>query len=728
MNQPGTEFAACTIIAKNYLPFARVLAESWHKFHPNAPLFVLLLDAPTGFFSPQEEDFRTILITELGIPNLEGFLFKYSILEASTAAKPYLLLHLFSAYAVEKLLYLDPDIQLLNSLDSLNAALDEANILLTPHLTTPLPNDGGHPTDHSIMQSGTYNLGFLGLRDSATTRNLLNWWCEKLYHHCIVAIEKNLFVDQRWMDLVPGLFDGVNICREPGYNVAYWNVHERCVIAKKGEFSVNGQPMYFFHFSGFDPDEPHKISKHQTRFARVSDIGETRHLYIQYRRSLLEKGWDETRDWKYEHDFFDNGVPIPAAARRYYWSLGPDVENLGDPFTWLDELSAPSATDRKRRRSISKLPFGVNVLGYLNSEKGTGEGVRSNLRIVEAAGVPFVANNTIDNRATNIEPLPFPISTDNPYAINLMTVNADQFALFAESHGSYLKGRYNVGYWAWEMPEFPPEWCASFKYADEIWTPSRFTHDSVASVSPLSVQVVPHSIDPQLNLGTTVDRKRFDIASDAFVFLYFFDFESFMERKNPLGLIHAYERAFGTRTDVMLLIKSSHGSLHKGALHMLQQAGTGANVRILDRVLSLDEKHELMKASDCYVSLHRSEGFGLTMAEAMLCGKPVIATNYSGNVDFMTPETSFLVPYKLIALDQTHGPYKKGYHWAEPDLDYAADAMRHVSEHRDSAAALGLKAREHVWNALHPTTIAKSVRERLQSLDVRNTDKVLRFA
>ena len=153
-------------------------------------------------------------------------------------------------------------------------------------------------------------------------------------------------------------------------------------------------------------------------------------------------------------------------------------------------------------------------------------------------------------------------------------------------------------------------------------------------------------------------------------------------------------------------------------MRMLQEASAGANVRILDGVLSRDEKHDLMLLADCYVSLHRSEGFGLTMAEAMQCGKPVIATGYSGNVDFMTPETSFLVPYRLITLDRDHGPYKVGYHWAQPDLDYAADVMRHVAEHRDLAASIGVKAREHVWNVLHPGTIAKSVLNRLQEIGV----------
>jgi len=721
MNPSQIELAGCTIIAKNYLPMARVLAESWRRFHPDSPFFVLLLDSPVGCFSPENEDFKTINISELGIRNLQGFVFKYSVLEASTAAKPYFLLHLFRTYSIKKLLYLDPDIQILSSLASLGTLLDDANVLLTPHLTSPVPPDGCSPSDRTILLAGAYNLGFLGLRKGDVSLELLEWWCEKLYHECVVALDRGLFVDQRWIDLVPGLFDGVSICREPGYNVAYWNLHERHLTARNGEFSVNGQPAYFIHFSGFDPDHPQRVSKHQSRFAKVSELGDARHLFAQYCKLLLQKGWDEAKHWKYDHNFFANGVPIPAAARRYYWGLGPDVQHLGDPFTWLDGSLNGPASQGNYREKLSTLPFGVNVLGYLNSEKGLGEAGRSNIRIVEAAQIPHVANNTLDIGSQNAESLPRSISDVNPYLVNLIAVNADQFTGFAEANRPYFSGRYNIGCWVWEMSEFPSEWASAFTYVDEIWTPSQFARAAVAASSPVPVRAIPYSIDPQLKSEPTAERARFGMPADAFVFLFFFDFHSFMERKNPLGLIAAYKKAFGSRTDVQLLIKSTHGTVGSDEMRMLQEASAGANIRIFDGVLSRDDKHELMMAADCYVSLHRSEGFGLTMAEAMQCGKPVIATGYSGNVDFMTPETSFLVPYRLITLDRDHGPYKMGYRWAQPDLDYAADVMRHVAEHRDLSAAIGLKAREHVWNVLHPATIAKSVLRRLRELGLRQS-------
>jgi len=316
---------------------ARVLAESWRRFHPGSPLFALFLDSPQGCFAPENEAFNYIDLARLDIPNLNGFLFKYSILEASTAVKPYLLQYLFRTFGIRKLLYLDPDILPLHSLEGLSKYLDEANVLLTPHLLSPLPTDDLHQDDYDILRAGTYNLGFLGLRDSIETRRLLHWWANKLYHRCLISMENNLFVDQRWMDLVPAIFPGVHILREPGYNVAYWNLHERAVSG--GEpVTVNGEPLYFFHFSGFDPEKLWVVSKYQNRYTQ-NDIGGARKLYSRYRDLLLEHGWRETSAWTYGNDFFNNGIKIPPSARRFYWELGDDVAHLGNPFSWLDEKS-----------------------------------------------------------------------------------------------------------------------------------------------------------------------------------------------------------------------------------------------------------------------------------------------------------------------------------------------------------------------------------------------------
>ncbi|MGA2372622.1 MAG: glycosyltransferase family 4 protein [Candidatus Korobacteraceae bacterium] len=708
------EFAACTIIAKNYLPMARVLANSWRTFHPDCPLFVLLLDSPQGFFNPATEAFEAISVSQLSIPNLPGFLFKYTILEASTAVKPYLLDYLFRRYSIHKLLYLDPDILILNSLDGLKRSLENANVLLTPHLLSPLPADGRHLDDHDILQAGTYNLGFLGLRNSLESRRLLRWWSKKLYHQCIVSFENNLFVDQRWMDLAPSMFDGVEVLRDPGYNVAYWNLHERAVSSEGGT-EVNGQPLYFFHFSGFNPDRPSVISKFQDRYG-MEHIGTTRKLYQLYRDLLMDNGWEDSRTWTYGHDFFLNGVRIPPAARRYYWSLGTDLTDLGNPFCWLNNRCQYPPVERFDLTQASFLLPGINLLGYVESEKGVGEAVRSNLRVIQAAGIPCILNNWVDTGSSNIERVTEKLDNDNPCVVNLLTLNADGHQSFGREHPTYLKGHFNIGYWAWELSDFPKEWATAFGYADEVWTLSEFTRTTLTGCSPVPVKVVPCSLDPNDDYHVAADREKFGLSPNVFLFLFLFDFHSFLERKNPLGLIEAYKNAFGARKDVQLLIKSSHSAQHKEELLLLQHAASGANVRILDSVLTRRDKQQLIATADCYVSLHRSEGFGLTMAEAMMYGKPVIATGYSGNVDFMSDADSFLVPYRTVTINRTHGPYKAGYHWADPNLDYASDLMRYVESNRDAAGQVGAKAKAKVRHVLDPAVIGVSVRARLQEL------------
>jgi len=714
MNLSPIKFAACTIIAKNYLPMARVLVDSWRTYHPDCPIFVLLLDSTEGFFDPAAEDFETIRVSELPIPNLSGFLFKYTVLEASTAVKPYLLDYLFRRYSIDKLLYLDPDILILNSLDGLARSLEEANVLLTPHLLSPLPADGRKQDDHDILQAGTYNLGFLGLRNSLESRRLLRWWSDKLYHHCLVSIENNLFVDQRWMDLVPGMFEGVHILREPGYNVAYWNLHERAV-AWTDPLTVNGEVLHFFHFSGFDPNKLWVVSKYQDRYTQ-DDTGDARKLYSKYRDLLLEKGWAETQERKYGNDFFYNGVRIPASARRYYWSLGTDVAHLGNPFLWLNADSGAPTIERFDSSRIDNLLPGVNLMGYFEAETGVGEGARSNWRIIQASGVSYAINNWVDSRSHDIERPPEDPIDANPFVANLVTVNADQFVNFAKDHTAYLRGHYNIGYWAWELAEFPEEWATLFACVDEIRTPSQFVQASVATRAPVPVRVVPHSLEQRMEVSAAADRTKCGLNPGTFVFLFIFDFHSYLERKNPLGLIKAFKDAFGGRRDVELLVKSAHGDAHKEELSMVQEACAGANVRLLDRVLSRAATQELMMSADCYVSLHRSEGLGLTMAEAMMCGKPVIATGYSGNVDLMSDIDSFLVPYRMVAIDRTHGPYKAGYHWADPDLDYACELMRHVESNREAAAQVGAKARAKVRQVLDPAVIGVSVRAHLEEL------------
>jgi len=240
------------------------------------------------------------------------------------------------------------------------------------------------------------------------------------------------------------------------------------------------------------------------------------------------------------------------------------------------------------------------------------------------------------------------------------------------------------------LSEFPVEWQISFKYLDEVWVPSKFVLDSISRVSPIPVVCIPHSVKvtPE-DLKMPKNHVAFGISPEYYVFLFVFDFHSFMARKNPLGLIKAFKKAFSTKDKAVLILKCSHAESCPEEFYQMEQLARGHNIRIINKVLESEEIKTLFAAADCYVSLHRSEGFGLTMAEAMALGKPVIATAYSGNMDFMTPSNSYLVKYSLTEIDRDYGPYKKGMVWAEPDIDDAARLMRYVYENQDEARCVG---------------------------------------
>jgi glycosyltransferase involved in cell wall biosynthesis/SAM-dependent methyltransferase len=373
-------------------------------------------------------------------------------------------------------------------------------------------------------------------------------------------------------------------------------------------------------------------------------------------------------------------------------------------------------------RTSSQRPFGMNVVGNMASERGTGEAVRATVRSLEAANVPYVLNNFVDDYSANEDRAFSHFSDDNPYAINLLQVNADMVPVFVRHKGeAYLRGRYNVGYWFWELSEFPEEqWQSSFRHLDEVWVGSSFVLDAVSRVAPVPVVRIPLSVPDKL-VTKNLRRSDFGLPRDTFVFLFMFDYMSITERKNPLGLIKAFKKAFRRKDKALLVLKCSNSSPASiqavgdspAIPRAIQDAAAGANVLILDSVLGREEVNTLLSLADCYVSLHRSEGFGLPLAEAMSLAKPVIATGYSGNVDFMTPANSFLVRYDLIELERDYGPYKKGCTWADPDLDHAAELMRFVYERRKAAKEVGRKAREYVRRTLHPQVVGRQIKERL---------------
>jgi hypothetical protein len=313
--------AVCTIISPNYLAFARVLAQSYKEHNPTGEVYVLIIGADDGAVDWEEEPFTVIRLEELAIPSLETMAFIYDVVEFNTSVKPFLLAHLFEM-GFAKAIYLDPDIMVTAPLTPLLKLLDRYSVVLTPHVLAPI-NDTDLPNEMTLLRAGAYNLGFLALRQTPDTQRLLLWWSDRLAELCYVDPQSGLFVDQKWMDLAPSLFDGVQILRDPGYNVAYWNLHERRIAKKDAHYIVNDvSTLRFFHFSGIDIHNLDRVSKYQNRVS-LPNRPDLQPLFEEYSERLRANGLGEMCSAPYPFGAFRNGDAISLLARRLYAALRP---------------------------------------------------------------------------------------------------------------------------------------------------------------------------------------------------------------------------------------------------------------------------------------------------------------------------------------------------------------------------------------------------------------------
>jgi hypothetical protein len=309
--------AFCSVVAKNYLASARTLAGSLRQLHPDIPTYVLFLDDFRKALNPEAEPFQPMALDEIGLGDLAQLCFRYDVVELATVVKPQLLRHLFERYQLSKLMFLDPDTMAVNSLDGLFETLDHVNLILTPHVDTDYPDDGRKPDTATLLTYGLYNLGCIALKESAETLRFLDWWQAKIGKRCTRDFSSVYFLDQRVMDLVPLLFQGVHVEREPGYNAGYWSIHSRRIELHDSSWWCNGQPLRFFHFSGFDPAKPQLLSRDTTR--AVEERGDDLlKLLAVYREQLLRNGYESTSLLPYDHDRLSNGDRVLYGTRRAY--------------------------------------------------------------------------------------------------------------------------------------------------------------------------------------------------------------------------------------------------------------------------------------------------------------------------------------------------------------------------------------------------------------------------
>ena len=695
----------CTIIASNYWAHARVLARSVHQHHPGAELTVLVIDLdPLTERAAEREPFDVVGPDALGIDRRELMRMAgiYDVLELSTAIKPWLLRWLLASDP-EPVIYLDPDIELFAPIDAVAGHARECGIVLTPHTIAPLPLDEYGPNELTILQSGTYNLGFIAVSDQAEA--FLDWWAERLKRDCLISKEEGLFVDQRWIDLVPNYFDPY-VLREPGWNVAYWNIPARELARSAQGYTVNGDPLRFFHYSGFDPNRPDRLSFYQGESpkVRLEDHPILAELCHNYAHKLIQAGHRSTFRSTYTYDRTPTGLRLDARARRIYRRALVKSEREGaaeppNPFDtrrpdafedWLNEMTGPQEVTRylralyEEREDIRhafpdidgadarlfvdwvretgaphtgipdrlvprplhpKEVAGVDISGYMSAENGVGEAARKVVKIFEMADVP---HTVLSYRNTRSRQDVVVNDTDAAlFDVKVLCVNADQTPTFAADSDTSWTDGYTVGVWAWEVEAFPSWMAEAESHVDEVWTYSEHAAHAIRDAITKPVFVLPPPIEmprvrrkPRAALGLP----------EGFLFLFCFDFDSVFERKNPIAVVEAFRRAFPTPSGPQLVIKTVRGEGHPEEFARLSGAIAGrGDIHLVNGYLDAADHAAVVASCDAYVSLHRAEGFGFTIAEAMAFGKPVIATAYSGNLEFMDDTNAWLIPYRLVA-------------------------------------------------------------------------------
>jgi glycosyltransferase involved in cell wall biosynthesis len=993
-----SKHAAFTIISKNYYSLAKTLAESYKKHHPENDFLIVLVDRADGHIPERLScGAEVVELRSLRIPGLASFTYRYTIMELNTAVKPFAFADLLERRGYSTLLYLDPDIWILRSLAEIYKALENASVVLIPHTRRPY-YDGHHPSDLSILQSGTYNLGFLGLKRASSTERLLEWWMTKLYRDCVVDIPNGLFVDQKWMDLVPGFIPDHAIIHHPGYNVAYWNLHERRLMFQDGAWTVDNEPLVFFHFSGYTPVAPHQLSKHQNRYS-LHSFPELKALTDQYGEALLGNGYEECSAWPYAFETLSNGVRLPLGIvrdvmqwasrngistpdpfgepdafcrflmsrgsvadapkavvlfhfllkrrtdvlaaypgsvqdsdnegfRKWIQNSGVDEEQLRDllPFEggegrisdyvadafnglrqakrtdvlesfknawkdpaeferlaewftkygveemgfeaehtrriraalpgiarilhiyflrgdlqitfpvlweahqrhalidwlrqharelrltaeeislfaefaggnraliekmrflyqhfgqtnrqtpsiysvdkvrylnqivldtkavtqWLSEEEAIEPADhykarfgndlarmedfekcivpglpakqnyalvKRLRAAFSDKPEHpiVNFAGFLDAPSGMGESARSMRMTLEHANASYRPVSLPHPRAYGLGLPTSPVLFGWPNgraSASITVANADSKALME----TVLPGVYwapkNVGYWVWETEELPRRFKETEQLFNEIWTPSEYSASAIRRTVGCNVRVLPHTLDFAALEQAAAGRERFGLPASATLFGFIFDPESVLERKNVRGLIDAFRAAFREDDDCYLILKMNDRAEGVYDLEMVRARADWDRIIFLEKTFSRQETYDFMKSLDVYVSLHRSEGFGLTCAEAMALGLPVLASEYSGNLDFMNGGNSVLVPTKVIETERPYGPYPAGTRWGDPDAQAAIESLRSLKD-AERRAAIGAVASQEIRSSLSPDRIGALAEQMIRAL------------
>ncbi|MDQ3647018.1 MAG: glycosyltransferase [Actinomycetota bacterium] len=780
----------CTIVKFDDLPFARVLADSLRRHHPDAELDVLVLD-PLRRRAEPGEGMRFLAPHAVGVDDADRLVARLGHLGAAAVVRPRLVDALLEEGA-ESVASMVPWLDVCGPLTILGELVERHSPVLTLRLPEGLPpDDGRRPHRLDVLDAGWLSPAVVAVRGD--DRGFTRWWTRELHQRAEAAPDtwrRHAYIRESaltaGLEDAPQRFTESGFVGDPGWAASAWNLHVRPLTLADGTVFAAGSRLRLLDFTGFRPDRPHllvPVERDSTGGPDVARVHPPAHpLLIELCRSYAERlvgaGWIAPERPPSGPPELPRGVAYDTLVARLHElaaAEGEDVHDLEEPrarealVAWVSQpakrggeagvtrylhalyetradlqaafpdLDGPDADAFARWAwehgqveldlPPALLPPGraasipaVRVVGHMRDGVGLGKAARLYVEALTAAGIP-PGTRTID-----IDPadeagvdggrarVPFGDSdAGGNHMIDLLCVNAD---LLASRAGLGVEDRADprlmIAVWAWEVDVVRADWLAGLELIDEVWVYSRFVAANLASVSPVPVVPVP----PPVVLAPATDRVQLP---EGFTFLFMFDYLSTVARKNPAGVIEAFTRAFAPGEGPQLVLKSFNESLRPEDREALRErAGDRPDILFLESYISETDKSALLGDADCYVSLHRSEGFGLTLAESMLLGKPTIATAYSGNLDFMTVGNSYLVDWRPTLVGPDAEFYPSSGTWAEPDVAHAAVLMRRVWERQDEARAKGQRASQEIGLQLSPAAAGARAVARLRRVTDRS--------
>ncbi len=360
---------------------------------------------------------------------------------------------------------------------------------------------------------------------------------------------------------------------------------------------------------------------------------------------------------------------------------------------------------------------GVNLIGNIRLEAGLGQSCRLVASALAHTGIPYGIYQYSPSGADNLGDHSWDdkISSKLLYDINLIHINPLELGTaYCQIDKHTWDYRYNIAFWLWELEDFPDEWTPYFACLDEIWAPSAFTCEAIKKKTSLPVKCMPYYLEAKVQEKRT--RQDFGLPEDRFLFLMMYDSYSCAERKNPAAVMQAFRQAFDkTNEQTGLVIKMNHATKEEESYIRTIMEGY-KNIYLIREILDKNAVNNLIQCADVIVSLHRAEGFGLVLAEAMLLGTPVIATNWSANTEFMNEETACMVDYQFLTLEKELPPFHAGCRWADPNIHQAAAYMKKLYEDKEFYNDLSIRAKAHIKETLSMERAAGRMKARLEEI------------